>query len=91
MLDNMNIKQLRELRDRVDVVIAKKEAEARMKLRERMAELAAEAGFDLSEIVGKVGKQKRARRQMRDTKTKIIYSGFGKYPKGFDIKRAVPL
>lgn len=91
MIDNMSAKQLRELRDRIDAVIVKKQEEARVTLRERMAELAAKSGYSLQEIVGKVGKQKRPRRQMRDTKTMVIYSGFGRRPKNFDIKRAVPL
>lgn len=57
-----------------------------MKLKQRLCELKLVASD-----VGRVGKQRRKRRQMYDPKTRVIYCGFGKYPKGFEIKRAVPV
>jgi len=57
-----------------------------LNIKKRITEL----GLDVSKV-GKVGKQKRTRRQMRDTKTKVIYSGFGPHPRNFDMSRAVPL
>lgn len=57
-----------------------------MNIKKRITEL----GLDVSKV-GKVGKQKRTRRQMRDTKTKVIYSGFGPHPRNFDMSRAVPI
>lgn len=89
-LDNMTTKQLRELRGRIDNMIATKQAETKVALRQQFAEMAQEIGCDLSDVVG--GKR-RARSAMawRDPKTGVEWSGRGRRPKNFDASRAIEL
>ena len=90
-LDGMSAKDLRELRERIDITIAKKQQEARQLLRERMRVMAAEAGLTIADVMGKPGKRKLDRKALRDPASGVIWSGGGRYPKGFNRNRAVPV
>ena len=87
-IDTMNTKQLRHLKERIDAVIADKQAQARSELAARFHAMAADAGLDLSDVVGRPKKIKRTGQKWRDTKTGAVWSGMGRTPKNFDRKRA---
>jgi|CXWL01.1.fsa_nt_gi DNA-binding protein H-NS len=89
-LDTMTAKQLREYRDRIDSVIADKQAKARLNLKAEFVVLARKHGFDLSDIIGRHVKAKAAAK-FRDATSGLSWSGRGRMPKGFNRKRAVPV
>lgn len=60
-LDGMSIKELRELKVRIDIAIVEREKSERLGLRQKMMQLAADAGLTLDEILGgKSGKGSRS-------------------------------
>lgn len=59
-LDGMTPKELRELKSRIDVALVAREKFERQELKQKMLELAAEAGLTLDEVLGgKSGKGSR--------------------------------
>ena len=92
-LDTMTAKQLREYRDRIDSAIAAKQAKAKVDLVKQMHAMAAEHGFSLSDVLAakanKYPRQIKAVAKLKDTKTGVVWSGRGRYPKGFDKARSV--
>lgn len=52
VLDKMNVKELRELKSRIDSAIAARQSKDRAELRLKMVELAEEAGLTLDDIIG---------------------------------------
>jgi DNA-binding protein H-NS len=50
--EKMNLKELRDLKNRVEAAIARRQQRAKAELRQKMAALAAEAGFSLGELIG---------------------------------------
>lgn len=94
-IEGMTLKQLGELRARIVDLLPAKEREEKVKLKERLAAIAAESGFSLDEIMAKTKKVGRktpiARRPMKDAKTGAVYFGRGRPPRDFDMKRARPL
>lgn len=92
-IDTMNPKALRELRDRIDAAITRKQAEAKRDLAAKFRAMADEAGLPLAEILS--GKStiraKHKRNPMKDKKTGAIWAGAGRYPKNFDWNRAEPV
>lgn len=84
-LDKMTIKELKELRARVDKTIASKHDQERSGLKEKFKEMAEEAGFALAEIVG--GARGRGRNSSAVAKfvnpenTSQTWSGRGRMPK----------
>lgn len=58
-LEGMSVKDLRELRGRIDEAIAHRQKTERAELKSKMAALAAEAGLSLDEIFGGRGKGAR--------------------------------
>lgn len=90
-LDKMNAKQLREYRERIDAVIAKKQAEEKAALRKAFSDMAAEAGTTVDELFGKKrgGKSKPAATAgWRDKSTGVTWAGRGRMPTNFDKSRA---
>ena len=51
-IEKLTLKQLTELKERIDRLISTKAADERNKLREQFATLASDAGFSLDEVVG---------------------------------------
>lgn len=51
-LANMTLKDLRSLRDRVDGAIAEREVQDRAEVKAKLADIAAKAGFSVSELFG---------------------------------------
>lgn len=84
-LDKMTIKELKELRARVDKTMASKHDQERSGLKEKFKEMAEEAGFNLAEIVG--GARGRGRNSSAVAKfvnpenTSQTWSGRGRMPK----------
>lgn len=60
-LESMSIKELRELKDRIESIIPEKERAERQELKRKMAELAAEAGLSLEDVLGGSGKGSRGK------------------------------
>jgi DNA-binding protein H-NS len=51
-LASMSVKELKDLHAEIPAIIAAKSAEQKAALKAKMAELAADAGFDLGELIG---------------------------------------
>ena len=51
-LADMSLKELRSLRDRVDSAIAEREVQDRADVKAKLAEIAAKAGFSVTELFG---------------------------------------
>lgn len=86
-LDKMNVKELKELRARVDKLIQSKHDQERTELRERFKEMAEEAGFALTDIVGGPARGGRARpassaaKYVHPDDNSLTWSGRGRMPK----------
>lgn len=52
VLDKMNVKELRELKSRIDSAIAARQSKDRAELKLKMVALAEEAGLTLDDIIG---------------------------------------
>jgi DNA-binding protein H-NS len=51
-LDKLSVKELRELKARIDAAITQRQAKDRAELKQKMMELAEEAGLSLDDIIG---------------------------------------
>lgn len=85
-LDKMSIKELKELRSKVDKLIQSKHDQERSGLRERFKEMAEEAGFSLADIVGiaRGGKGRGgsvAAKFVHPDNPQLTWSGRGRMPK----------
>lgn len=83
-LDKMNIKELKELRTRIDKLIQSKHDQERSGLREKFKEMAEEAGFNLTDIVGTArgrGKSSAAAKFVHPDNPSMTWSGRGRMPK----------
>ena len=58
-IDKFSHAELLELQARIEDTIANKRAEEQAKLRERVAEMAAEAGLSLDDVISRNGKDRR--------------------------------
>lgn len=90
-LDKMTTKELRELRDRIDVTMDAAMKRARAELRERVEQMAREQGFSLDDVLGSKAKRtmKASATTWKDRRNGIVWAGRGRKPKGFDIAHAV--
>jgi DNA-binding protein H-NS len=87
-LEKLSVKQLRDLKARVEQSISARRREARKALMNRFKKLAADSGFPLSEVVGK------RRRRARNTSTLYVnpdnpaltWAGLGRKPKWLNDK-----
>jgi DNA-binding protein H-NS len=88
-ISEMNVEQLKSLRDDIDVAIANKQAEGRANLKRKFEKEAAEAGLTLDEVIGiplavsKVTKEKRSVpiKYRHPTDASVGWSGRGMAPK----------
>lgn len=82
----MTIKELKGLRTRVDKLMSSKRDQERSELRERIKEMAEDAGFHLAEVIGSL-RGSRGRRATSSAKyvhpdnPALIWSGRGRRPK----------
>ena len=92
-IDTMQIKDLRDLKGRIDTIIAKKMEAEKAALRDRFAAMAEEAGVTLDEIAGKPIRKRRSAGAVRyrDSKTGVLWAGRGRYPANFRKDRAVAI
>lgn len=83
-LEKMSIKELKELRTRVDKMISAKHDQERSGLKERFKEMAEEAGFSLADIIGPArgrGKASAAAKFVHPDNPSLTWSGRGRMPK----------
>jgi DNA-binding protein H-NS len=84
-IDNLSLKQLLELEQKVAVALAKRKQEEKAELRKKMKKLAADAGFDISEVVGgRSGGGKRgpvAPKYQHPQDASLTWTGRGRQPR----------
>ena len=84
-IEKLSYAELLELRDRVQEGIEQRKAEEQVALRAKMEELAAEAGFDLDDIVAKRkvgGKRGKVAPKYRNPKDRTqTWTGRGRQPR----------
>ena len=84
-IDRLSYAELNELRARIEDKIAEKRAEEQEKLRAKVAELAAEAGLSLEEVVTKKGRDRRrgkvAAKYRNPKNPSQTWTGRGRKPK----------
>ena len=88
-LDKMNVKDLRELKARIDSAITSRQAKDKVELRQKMAELAEEAGMTLDDVLGSVrkggrGKGSVAVKYRHPDNSTFTWTGRGRRPKWLD-------
>lgn len=86
-IDTLNTKQLRALREKIDATIVEKQRTARVELQRTFRTMAADCGLSLDEIIKPGSKPARAMK-WRDKTTGVEWSGMGRRPFKFDMKRA---
>jgi DNA-binding protein H-NS len=82
-LDRMSVKELREMLQKIDVLIVDKQKTERVALREKMVALAAESGLSIDEIMGgsKSGKRPPVPAKFRNPENADeTWSGRGRMP-----------
>jgi len=91
-LSKMTVKQLRELREKIDGILPAKMAEAKRETVDAMRALASTHGFDLSEVLGtsKAKRNYKPSKALRDKSGKV-WAGRGRRPDGFDMASARPV
>lgn len=89
-LENMSIKQLRELKAEVEAAILSRQKVERQSLKERMERMADEAGLSLDDIFGKGGRGRgKAGIKFRNPdNVGETWSGRGRRPKWLEEKLA---
>ena len=87
-LEKMNVKELRELRAKIDSAIALRQSKDKAELRQRMQEMADEAGLSLDEVMGgsrrggtKGGKGSVAVKYRHPDDSAMTWTGRGRRPK----------
>ena len=89
-LDKLSIKDLKDLRQRVDRAIASRQVDERNGLKDRFRELAEEAGFTLAEIMGGSGRASKGRvvaaKFANPANPMETWSGRGRQPKWLSAK-----
>jgi DNA-binding protein H-NS len=86
-IDKLSYNQLIELKDTIEATIAQRRADEQAALKEKMAEMAAEAGFDLEDVLpakrgGKGKKGGTVAPKYRNPKdTSQTWTGRGRQPK----------
>jgi len=90
-LEKMSLKQLHELRDRVEAELPKRKAEAIKAARADLEDVAKRYGLATVEIMSPSGRTRRTggRAKWRDPKTGATWTGMGRPPKWRD--RAVAI
>jgi DNA-binding protein H-NS len=85
-LDKMSVKDLRELKMRIDAAIVARQVKEKAELRQKMAELAEEAGLSLDEVLGSrrgggKGKGSVAVKYRHPENATLTWTGRGRRPK----------
>lgn len=84
-LDKMSVKDLRELRSRIDAAIVARQVKEKAELRQKMAEMAEEAGLSLDDVLGgrRAGKGKGsvAVKYRHPENSTLTWTGRGRRPK----------
>lgn len=86
-LDKMSVKDLRELKQRIDAAIVARQVKEKAELRQKMAELAEEAGLSLEEVLGSrrggggKGKGSVAVKYRHPDNATFTWTGRGRRPK----------
>lgn len=85
-LDKMSVRDLRELKARIDSAIVARQSKDRVELRQKMAELAEEAGLTLDDVLGGGrkggrGKGSVAVKYRHPDNSTLTWTGRGRRPK----------
>ena len=85
-LDKMSVRDLRELKARIDSAIVARQSKDRVELRQKMAELAEEAGLSLDDVLGSGrkggrGKGSVAVKYRHPDNSTLTWTGRGRRPK----------
>ena len=84
-VDKLSYKQLLELETKVGAAIAKRKQEEKAALKKKMAELSANSGFDLSELMGTKGGARKgstvAPKYRHPVDASLTWSGRGRQPR----------
>ena len=88
-LEKMNVKELRELRGKIDTAIASRQSKDRVELRQKMQAMAEEAGISLDEVIGarrgtRGGKGSVAVKYRHPDNSTLTWTGRGRRPKWLD-------
>ncbi len=89
-LDKMNVKELRELKSRIDAAISARQSKDRAELKQKMIALAEEAGLSLDDVIG--GSARRGGRGKGSVAVKyrhpddasMTWTGRGRRPRWLD-------
>lgn len=81
-LDKLSYADLIALRDEIDALLGHKQAEEKAALKQKLADLAKEQGFDLGEIIGKSRKRGVVAVKYRDPENPSnTWTGRGRMPR----------
>jgi DNA-binding protein H-NS len=88
-LEKMTVKELRELKSRIDAAIASRQAKDRAELKQKMIALAEEAGLSLDDVIGggrRGGKSKGtvAVKYRHPDDASMTWTGRGRRPRWLD-------
>ena len=89
LIEKMNVKDLRELKGRIESAILSRQTKDKAELRARMAQLAEEAGLSLDEVLGTPrkggrGKGSVAVKYRHPDNGTLTWTGRGRRPKWLD-------
>jgi DNA-binding protein H-NS len=88
-LDKMNVKELRELKTRIDAAINSRQLKDRAELKQKMIALAEEAGLTLDDVMGGArrtgrGKGSVAVKYRHPDDASLTWTGRGRRPRWLD-------
>ncbi len=89
-LEKMNVKELRELRGKIDVAIVSRQSKDKAELKQKMQALAEEAGLSLDDVFGsgrrgaRGGKGSVAVKYRHPDDAAMTWTGRGRRPKWLD-------
>lgn len=89
-LDKMNVKELRELKSRIDAAISARQSKDRAELKQKMIALAEEAGLSLDDVIGsgkrggRGGKGSVAVKYRHPDDASMTWTGRGRRPRWLD-------
>lgn len=88
-LEKMSVKELRDLKSRIDAAIVTRQSRDRAELKMKMQELAEEAGLSLDEVLGGArrggrGKGSVAVKYRHPDNSSLTWTGRGRRPKWLD-------
>lgn len=88
-LDKLNVKELRDLKTRIDAAIASRQSKDRAELKQKMIALAEEAGLTLDDVMGGPrragrGKGSVAVKYRHPDDANLTWTGRGRRPRWLD-------